>query len=255
VSEALFYLDPASSLSLQNQIRQKLVQCIMAGTFPAGARLPSSRKLAEQLGVARNTVVLAYEQLIGEGLLESRERSGIFVAGDVGMNNLGFLGPSANQTDLDSKWRARIRTEAGQRPRFQCPGDWQQHPYPFIDGQFDASLYPTAQWREASRMALGARIVREGSVSEGDADDPALVEEIRTKMLPRRGRRARQPADASITAAQAGQNHCAAGGRKRHGHKHSPGRGASRIRDTQPPGPHRGHHADPAATGPAEEGT
>ena len=191
MSEALFYLDPSSSLSLQNQIRQRLVKGIMAGTFPAGARLPSSRKLAEQLGVARNTVVLAYEQLIGEGLLESRERSGIFVAGDVGMNSLGFLGPSANQTDLDSKWRARIRTEAGQRPRFQCPGDWQQHPYPFIDGQFDASLYPTAQWREASRMALGARIVREGSVSEGDADDPALVEEIRTKMLPRRGITAR----------------------------------------------------------------
>ena len=198
VSEALFYLDPASNLSLQHQIRQKLVEAIMARTFPAGARLPSSRKLADQLGVARNTVVLAYEQLIAEGLLESRERSGIFVAADVLTDRVGYLGPSATRGEPDSRWGQRIRTEAGQRPRFQCPGDWQQHPYPFIDGHFDASLYPTSQWREASRMALGSRIVREGSVSEGDADDPALVEEIRTKILPRRGITAR-PDEVLIT--------------------------------------------------------
>lgn len=40
-------------------------------------------------------------------------------------------------------------------------------------------------------MALGARITREGTVTEGDADDPLLVEEIRSKMLPRRGINAR----------------------------------------------------------------
>ena len=79
MTEALIYLDPDSTLNLQNQIRRKLVDAIMIGTFPGGSRLPSSRKLAEQLGVARNTVVLAYEQLIEEGFLESRERSGIFV--------------------------------------------------------------------------------------------------------------------------------------------------------------------------------
>jgi len=186
-SEALFYLDPDSRLSLQSQIRQKLVEGIMAGTYPAGKRLPSSRKLAEQLGVARNTVVLAYEQLLGEGLLESRERSGIYVSCTLMESRVGFLGPSAAQSELDSKWKERIRTAAGRRPGFRVPDDWQRHPYPFIDGQFDASLYPTTQWREASRMALGARIVREGTVTEGDADDPQLIEEIRTKMLPRRG--------------------------------------------------------------------
>ena len=191
ISEALIYLDPESRLSLQNQIRQKLVEGIMAGAFPAGSRLPASRKLAEQLGVARNTVVLAYEQLIGEGLLESRERSGIYVSSAVFENRIGFHGPSAAQAELDSKWKERIRTEAGKRPRFQFPDDWQRHPYPFIDGHFDASLYPTAQWREASRMALGARIVNEGTLTEGDADDPELIEQIRTKMLPRRGIHAR----------------------------------------------------------------
>jgi GntR family transcriptional regulator/MocR family aminotransferase len=191
VSEALIYLDPESRLSLQHQIRQKLVEGIMAGTFPAGSRLPASRKLAEQLGVARNTVVLAYEQLIDEGLLESRERSGIYVSSGVFEGRIGFHGPSAAQAELDTRWKERIRTEAGKRPRFQFPDDWQRHPYPFIDGHFDTSLYPTAQWREASRMALGARIVNEGTLTEGDADDPELIEQIRTKMLPRRGIHAR----------------------------------------------------------------
>jgi GntR family transcriptional regulator/MocR family aminotransferase len=195
---ALLYLDPDSKLSLQNQIRQKLVEAITSGVFPAGERLPSSRKLAEQLGVSRNTVVLAYEQLIGEGLLESRERSGIFVSHSFLGGRIDYLGPLTTRAETHTKLSDKIRTIAGKRPHFQFPGDWQQHPFPFIDGQFDESLYPKAQWREASRMALGAQIVREGSVTEGDADDPALIEEIRTKMLPRRGINAR-PEEILIT--------------------------------------------------------
>ena len=41
--------------------------------------LPSSRELAKHLGIARNTVVLAYQQLIDEGYLVSRERSGNYI--------------------------------------------------------------------------------------------------------------------------------------------------------------------------------
>jgi len=198
LAEALIYLDPDSRLGLQSQIRQKLVDGILSGTFPTGGRLPSSRKLAEQLGVARNTVVLAYEQLIEEGFLESRERSGIFVNKHALDGRVGFHAPPVVEPKTDTKWRERIRTTADKEPSFQLPSDWQQHPHPFIDGYFDASLYPTSQWREAGRMAMGARIVREGSVTEGDADDPALIEEIRTKMLPRRGINAR-PEEILIT--------------------------------------------------------
>lgn len=187
MTEALIYLDPNSTLNLQNQIRQKLVDAILAGTFPGGSRLPSSRKLAEQLGVARNTVVLAYEQLIEEGFIESRERSGIFVNVNILEGRVGFHGSPEREPELDSRWQERLRTETVPKPLFRWPGDWQQHPYPFIDGYFDASLYPTAQWKEASRMALGARRINESSFAEGDADDHALIEQIRTKMLPRRG--------------------------------------------------------------------
>ena len=187
MTDALIYLDPDSRLSLQSQIRQKLVDGILQGVFPAGGKLPSSRKLAEQLGVARNTVVLAYDQMVGEGFLESRERSGIFVCDDILEGRIGFDGAPSARSEPGSDWRDRIRLEVQRSPWLQWPSDWQQHPFPFIDGYFDSSLYPSTQWREASRMALGARVIHEGTVTEGDADDPALIEEIRTKMLPRRG--------------------------------------------------------------------
>ncbi len=198
MSDVLIYLDPDSSASLQTQIRQKLVDAILKGACARGSRLPSSRKLAEQLGVARNTVVLAYEQLIEEGYLESRQRSGIYVNEHIRENRVGLHEAPRGDSAQHARWRERIGLDVGQRPQFQWPANWQQHPFPFIDGYFDASLYPTAQWREASRMALGARIVNEGMVTEGDADDPVLIEEIRTKMLPRRGITA-QPDEILIT--------------------------------------------------------
>jgi GntR family transcriptional regulator/MocR family aminotransferase len=187
MAESLIYLDPASTLNLQAQIRQKLVDAILQGVLPPGSKLPSSRKLAEQLGVARNTVVLACEQLLEERFIESRERSGLFVSKSVMEGRVGYFGSSSAHAEMDSSWRRRIRLKLQPSPQFQVPPQWQRHPFPFIDGYFDTSLYPTAQWREASRLALGSRVVSDGSVTEGYADDPALLEEIRTKMLPRRG--------------------------------------------------------------------
>lgn len=187
MNEALIYLDPDSQLSLQTQLRQRLVDAILKGAYPLGSRLPSSRKLAEQLGIARNTVVLAYDQLTAEGYLETRQRSGIFVNEYIRENRVGLHQTAGVDAATDETWRGRIRATPAQKPEFQWPANWQQHPFPFIDGYFDASLYPTTQWREASRMALGTRVISEGTVTEGDADDPELIEEIRTKMLPRRG--------------------------------------------------------------------
>jgi len=191
VTVTLIYLDPDSKLNLQSQIRQKLVEAILNGSFPAGTNLPSSRKLAEQLGVARNTVVLAYEQLIEEGYLESRQRSGIFVNEFILEGRVGFYGKPPDEKALDPRWHKHIRLKTRTDAQFHWPSNWQTYPYPFIDGHFDSSLYPASQWREASRLALGTRIIDEGEGEEGHADHPALLEEIRTKMLPRRGITAR----------------------------------------------------------------
>lgn len=184
---ALIYLDPDSKLNLQSQIRQKLVEGILNGSFPVGTKLPSSRKLAEQLGVARNTVVLAYDQLIEEDYIQSRQRSGIFVNSHILEGHVGFQEKFSVRVERDPRWLSRIRMNIKQASQFHWPANWQQYPYPFIDGHFDSSLYPVAQWREASRLALGSRLIDVGEGEEGYADHPALIEEIRTKVLPRRG--------------------------------------------------------------------
>lgn len=195
----LIYLDRDGDLNLQHQLRQKLVDAILAGSLPPGRRLPSSRLLAAQLDVARNTVVLAYQQLIAEGYLVSRERSGVYVNERIVQGRVAS-GPSlaANDTDRDSQWRRRLKSSAARPRRFRDLPNWQQYPYPFIDGHFDNSLYPVAEWREASRLALAAQEIKEWSTGSGDADDPMLIEEIRTKILPRRGITA-QPDEILVT--------------------------------------------------------
>ena len=119
--EALLYLDPDSTLNLQAQIRQKLVEAIHLEILKPGTRLPSSRKLAEQLGVARNTVVLACQQLVAEGLLTGRPRSGLYVApriAHVPATSDGASGRSAI-TDRWQRWlkaRANPDTASGSPP-------------------------------------------------------------------------------------------------------------------------------------------
>ena len=112
MQDTIIYLDPGSSMSLQNQIRQKLVDGILNGSFPPGMKLPSSRKLAQQLDVARNTVVAAYQQLIADNYLVSRQRSGIFVNEEILealLPNTGERRPSTCQRQSRSPCRSPWR--------------------------------------------------------------------------------------------------------------------------------------------------
>jgi len=72
-------LSPSATASRYLQISSGLRAQITEGSLSAGRRLPASRALAQDLGVARSTVVLAYDQLVAEGYLESRRGSGIYV--------------------------------------------------------------------------------------------------------------------------------------------------------------------------------
>ena len=73
-------LDEQGPLSLNRQICSQIRALILRGDLPAGHRLPSTRHLGKELGVARSTVMEAYDQLLAEGYLESRKGSGISVA-------------------------------------------------------------------------------------------------------------------------------------------------------------------------------
>lgn len=76
-------LDRAVSMPLSYQLYDQLRQEILGGQLRPGERLPSTRGLASQLGIARNTVSLAYMQLWAEGLLESKRGCGTWVAGPI----------------------------------------------------------------------------------------------------------------------------------------------------------------------------
>jgi GntR family transcriptional regulator/MocR family aminotransferase len=69
---------------LYRRVYQALKARIRAGGLGPAARVPSTRALARDLGVSRNTVMLAYEQLAAEGYLVSRQRGVTSVAGGVG---------------------------------------------------------------------------------------------------------------------------------------------------------------------------
>ncbi|MET7283164.1 PLP-dependent aminotransferase family protein [Kribbella sp. NPDC005582] len=78
-SGADLHLDLAASRG-RNDLVQALHASIRSGRLPAGTRLPSSRSLAKDLGIARNTVADAYGQLVAEGWLTARQGSGTVVA-------------------------------------------------------------------------------------------------------------------------------------------------------------------------------
>src|SRR5688572_33309376 len=73
-------IEPASGLTLQDQIYLCIRRSIVEGLICADSRLPSTRALAADLGVSRTTVLLAFEQLKAEGYIVPRPGSGIYIA-------------------------------------------------------------------------------------------------------------------------------------------------------------------------------
>jgi GntR family transcriptional regulator/MocR family aminotransferase len=65
---------------LHGQLVRSLKDAVLGGRLPAGVRFPPTRLLAQQLGLSRNTVLAAYEQLRAEGFMQARVGSGSFVA-------------------------------------------------------------------------------------------------------------------------------------------------------------------------------
>lgn len=76
-------LDRASATSLQDQIVAFFRDAVLRGALKPGARLPSSRQLAAELGVARITAVEAFDRLVAEGYFVTRRGVGLFVADTV----------------------------------------------------------------------------------------------------------------------------------------------------------------------------
>ncbi|MBD3886174.1 PLP-dependent aminotransferase family protein [Phormidium tenue FACHB-886] len=77
---AVFHLDRASSTPLYLQLYENVRRAVLTRQLTAGTRLPSTRDLATSLGVSRNTVTSAFDQLLAEGYIEGKVGAGTYVA-------------------------------------------------------------------------------------------------------------------------------------------------------------------------------
>ncbi|MGY8872920.1 MAG: MocR-like pyridoxine biosynthesis transcription factor PdxR [Pseudomonadales bacterium] len=177
-----------NAATLQSQIRQQLVNAILGGFLPIDKPLPSSRSLAKTLNVARNTIVLVYDELAADGYLTSVERSGYFVdhhfLPDHLKKNLAKT-PEENKDTVD--WTQKLKVKAGCQSNPSLAHSWQSYPYPFVYGQLDTKLFPIDNWRKCWRDAVSVQAIRDWTSDRYDSDDPLLIEQIQKRILPSRG--------------------------------------------------------------------
>jgi GntR family transcriptional regulator / MocR family aminotransferase len=115
-----------------------LREAVSSGRLSAGIRLPSSRALAADLGIARNTVAETYSQLVAEGWLTARQGSGTRVAPRPAPADADRAGPDAT---------ARTLAAAGEPPVARVR-------YDLRPGSPDVSSFPRSAWLRAARGAL-----------------------------------------------------------------------------------------------------
>jgi GntR family transcriptional regulator / MocR family aminotransferase len=187
----LFRRFEGGSSTLQGQLRDMLVNAVLEGFLSPGEALPSSRLLAEALGLSRTTVTLALQALADKGLIVGRPRSGFFVSDELQATYLGARqrADTAQESNIvrPVQWSERLKLRPSTQKNIQKPSDWQAQPYPFIYGQFDASLFPAADWRECVMETLTPRALRRWAPDHIDHDSEALVDQIHRRLLPARG--------------------------------------------------------------------
>ncbi len=194
MQDFIFNLKRDGQMSIQAELRQQLVAGILGGQISTAEPLPSSRKLAKRLSISRNTVSIVYQGLVDDGFLIAHERRGFFVNADIrprafAPENIRMAnGDNTHMSgENEPPWRDMFRVRPSDQRNIDRPSDWQRYPYPFIYGQVDKELFPIVEWRECSRQALGRGGVDAWAADSYNNDDPLLIEQIRTRLLPRRG--------------------------------------------------------------------
>ncbi|MFJ8850199.1 PLP-dependent aminotransferase family protein [Streptomyces sp. NPDC102437] len=125
------HLETTGAAGLRAGLMDALREAVRTGRLTPGTRLPSSRSLAADLGIARNTVADAYAELVAEGWLTARQGSGTRVA-----------------------QRAEPRRPSTRAVRARAARSRPVHN--LLGGSPDLSTFPRADWLKASRRALTA---------------------------------------------------------------------------------------------------
>ncbi len=176
-------LDPSDNRTLQDQIRGSISQAISEGFIPKDTCLLSSRKLAQSLKVSRNTVLRVYEQLTEDGLLIPVERKGYFVNPDLELSPK-TESPRSDVSPDNLNWNKYLLTEPRQLSHEQH-NNLSNASYQFINGMVDEKLFPASEWRKCSIQSLNR--VNNKAWTSNDCNYNDLIEQIRTRVLPKRG--------------------------------------------------------------------
>ncbi len=128
---------------LFRQVYTGLRQAMLAGKLRAGERLPSTRDLAEQLGISRTVVLLAYDQLLAEGFAEGRRGSGTYVSERLAGNTARVERRSAKLRLSRFGMAAEEAASSVDSPQ-RRPGPLR---YDFVFGRSDLGTFPFETWR------------------------------------------------------------------------------------------------------------
>src|SRR5262245_41159201 len=139
------------------RIYRQLFEAVLDGRLRPGERLPTTRELARRLGVSRNTVTLAYERLIAEGVLFGRVGSGTFVSTEPTSYLRVRRAPAGQGVRARSLWKAVPQPAAA--PAIEPL-------YDFRIGAPDEDMFPFTVWRR-----IMARELRPGTLSWGRYGD------------------------------------------------------------------------------------
>jgi len=176
-----------SAEPLYRQLRLALEHQIHTGSIVPGLALPSSRELSRELGLSRNTVNAALQELLASGLIESRARRGYFVNTQMLSSRNVQRGPgNSGASPIDVQRHIKSRVGAG-RPEITKIGNWRDYPYPFVAGQVDERDFPRLAWARALRESLDPPHLHYSLRDSVDEDDPYLVDMLCQRVLPARG--------------------------------------------------------------------
>jgi GntR family transcriptional regulator/MocR family aminotransferase len=181
----IFTLSPDPNATLQHKIQQAVAGAILSGRCVAGEKMPSSRKLAAHLGVARITVTLAYTDLVSNEYLIARGRSGYYVS--LTAPKRPTFEPHRPTRESKVDWVAKFSRKIPQYAQISRPPNWREYQYPFIYGQSDANLFDHNNWRACAMRAVGKREFDSLATDHYQRDDAMLIDFILRHFLPRRG--------------------------------------------------------------------
>jgi GntR family transcriptional regulator / MocR family aminotransferase len=147
-------LSPEDPFPLYRQLSEALRERILDGTLPPGTRLPSTRILAGELAVSRNTVKGAYEQLQDEGYIDSRVGAGSRVSSVLPDSALAVGRPAEGSGEAASRPPRLSRRGAGMLAQGRLPEPDRSVPFapgiPALDG------FPSRLWNRIAAQVQAA---------------------------------------------------------------------------------------------------